>query len=315
MKKIFIILSVLVLTSSMFFMCSSSESIELDDETFDDPTEKIDMVSVSGGTYVQEDTDGNRFEHTISDFYVGKFEVTYELWYAVYKWATHHGYSFASNGREGRGGMDGEEPTDFGKHYPVTNISWRDAIVWCNAYSEKSKLTPVYEKDGNVIRDSSDSNGANCDDATMKKGANGYRLLTEGEWQYAASYRDGTDFTPYNYASGATADCTDADACKEVAWYRANSGSATHSVGEKTANALGLHDMSGNVWEWCWDRYGDYPNTASTDYSGPSSGPRRVVRGGNWYFKAVYLRIGCRIKGKPDLKGSILGFRLARATS
>ncbi len=108
-----------------------------------------------------------------------------------------------------------------------------------------------------------------CDGAVCNWSANGYRLPSEGEWQYAASNKGATS---YNYASGATANYNNATETGKVAWYNANSGSTTHDVGTKAANALGLYDMSGNVLEWCWDWYGSYPGT-STDYRGPETVP------------------------------------------
>ncbi len=270
------------------------------------------MVSVPGGTYTQQDTNGHSFLHTISAFSIGKYEVTYGLWYEVYQWAVSNGYNFDNAGGEGDDGTVGAAPTD-AQSEPVTTISWRDAIVWCNAYSQMNGLAPVYyESGGTVLKDSSDSNAAACDGASVDSSANGYRLPTEGEWQYAASFKDGTSFTPWNWASGAAANITDADACDAVAWYSANAGSDTHPVGEKAANALGLHDMSGNVWEWCWDRSGNYPTTDQTDYAGPASGSVRVRRGGGWINDAAFLQVGYRYGDSPNGEYDFLGFRLCR---
>ena len=255
------------------------------------------LVSVPGGTYTQ--TDGtNSFSHTISTFKMGKYQVTYNLWNTVYQWAVANGYTFADAGA-GSGNT------------PVTTVSWRDSIVWCNAYSQETGLTPCYTYSSAVIKDS--TNATACDNAVCVWTNNGYRLPSEGEYQYAASYINGSSWTPYNYASGATADYTNAAATGLVAWYSANSGSVTHAVGGKTANALGIYDMSGNVWEWCWDWYGTYPGT-STDYRGPASGSGRVVRGGSYYNGggAGYLQVGGRFSSFPYYASSSLGFRFAR---
>ena len=142
------------------------------------------LVSVPGGTYTQ--TDGtNSFSHTISTFKMGKYLVTYNLWYTVYTWAIANGYTFANAGAEGSNGTVGATPTT-AKYQPVTTISWRDAIVWCNAYSQEAGLTPCYAYSSAVIKDS--TNATACDSAVCAWTNNGYRLPSEGEYQYAASY-------------------------------------------------------------------------------------------------------------------------------
>ena len=205
-------------------------------------------------------------------------------------WAIANGYSFANAGSEGHNGTRGAAPTAR-KYEPVTDINWWDAIVWCNAYSQMEGKTPVYCSDagfttpikssqGGSYGSSVNTTAGSFDNPYVNWNATGYRLPTEGEWQYAASYKDGSSWTPYNYASGATADTTDATATGLVAWYQANSGSSTKDVGTRTANALGIHDMSGNAVEWCWDWSGGRPSTAQINYHGRDTGPFRVIRGG-----------------------------------
>ena len=266
-----------------------------------------EIVSIIGGTYIQTDG-GSSFSHTISSFFMGKYQVTYELWYAVRQWAISNGYTFANAGIEGNWGTDGALPTA-AKFQPVTTVSWRDCIVWCNAYSQMSLLTPCYTYSSVVIKDSRDSNPTACDNAVCNWSANGYRLPSEGEWQYVASNKGAT---PSNYASGATADYNNATECQRVAWYSANSSSMTHDVGTKAANALGLYDMSGNVWEWCWDWYGDYPGT-STDYRGAGSGSYRIGRGGSCNSSSNTLRVGDRRHDYPYDGYNSYGFRIARS--
>ncbi len=271
--------------------------------TFNSIVEKRDIVPITGGTYDQQG-----FSHTIGNLSIGKYEVTYELWHSVYEWAITNGYHFANAGKEGKYGSIGANPTG-SKYHPVTTVNWRDCIVWCNAYSELMSLIPVYKSGGTVLKDSRDSNSNNCDNATCDWSSNGYRLPTEGEWQFAASNGGST---PSNYASGATAYYSNASACKEVAWYNVNSGSDTHPVGSKTANGLGLHDMSGNVWEWCWDWYAGYPSGPETDYHGAASGSYRVKRGGSWSRDASSLQVGCRNGYIPSYERNDLGFRVVR---
>ncbi len=207
-RKISMIFLVLVLIASMFLMCGPDDLLK--------GVEKRDMIEVTGGTYTQQDTNGHSFEHTISSFTIGKYEVTYGLWNTVYVWATSNDYNFANLGREG---SEDASPTNNSLE-PVTSINWRDAIVWCNAYSEMSGFNPVYKSGGNVLKDSRDDNASNCDFATANWSANGYRLPTEGEWQYAASNKGAT---AYNFASGGSVAYNDSDEyendCKKVAWF------------------------------------------------------------------------------------------------
>ncbi|MDR1239691.1 MAG: SUMF1/EgtB/PvdO family nonheme iron enzyme [Treponema sp.] len=257
---------------------------------------------------------------TLSPFRIAKYETTYELWKEVRDWATGNGYTFANNGVEGHGGSFGTGGSDWTadekKRRPVTAINWRDAIVWCNAYSEKSGRTAVY-RDGSdgVLRDATD--GTAADSAVMKAGADGYRLPTEAEWEYAA--RGGTPSLTAPFTDKWAGTNTEND-LKNYAWYSDNADSGVgyghpdygvHPVGTKTANSAQLYDMSGNVWEWCWDRNGGISSLETvTDPAGAASGTFRVNRGGNWDDGASYCAVAYRHNFDSDVRYYDLGFRV-----
>ncbi|WP_181772783.1 formylglycine-generating enzyme family protein [Amycolatopsis pittospori] len=155
--------------------------------------------------------------------------------------------------------------------FPRVDVSWLDAIRFCNALSEREGLTPAYEVD---------------EDVKWDVAANGFRLPSEAEWEHAC--RAGTTGPRYGPLD-------------EVAWYRENSAESVHEVGGKAPNAWGLHDMLGNVWEWCWDVY-----------DAEVYGEYRVLRGGGWFDEHWSCRASVRRRSHPTFRVDDVGFRLAR---
>ena len=168
-----------------------------------------------------------------------------------------------------------------GSELPVEQVTWFDAVAYCNALSAKENLSPCYQiNEPTVVW----ADGVKC---------TGYRLPTEAEWEYAAR-------------SSATTVYAGSDNVDLVAWYSTNAGGTTHAVKTKTANGRGLYDLSGNVWEWVWDWYqGNYEALPPTDPIGPASGSNRVIRGGSFLDVARDQRVADR--GKDDPKAPSLG--------
>jgi len=214
---------------------------------------------------------------TVSGFYMGKYEVTQKEYQEV------------------MGTNSGNFKED---NLPVGNVSWYDAVEYCNKRSEKEGLSPVY-----TISGSGDNRSV-----IWNRNANGYRLPTEAEWEYAcragtkSRFITGSSITTYfaNY-NGQDRDNIGAGGV--------NRGKRT-AVGSFAPNPWGLYDMHGNVWEWCWDWYGVYTESAQTDPQGASSGYGRVVRGGSWYNADRRLRSASRGEISPSTQSSSLGFRL-----
>jgi formylglycine-generating enzyme required for sulfatase activity len=248
------------------------------------------MVQVVGGTF----TAGTTLV-TISSFKMDKFEVTYELWTSVRNWALTHGYTDLV------AGQNGSSPV--GANNPVTWVNWYDVVKWCNARSEKDGLTPVYYTTSaqNVVYKTGET-VINID--AVKWTASGYRLPTEAEWEFAARGGVLAQSAPYMYSGS--------DTINNVAWYVANSGITTHPVGQKSANALGIYDMSGNVQEWCWDWWdntGDYPS-GTTDPKGPATTQSaRLLRGGSFGHSEFYSQVNLRNSGLPSGRDRYCGFR------
>lgn len=177
---------------------------------------------------------------------------------------------------------------------PVNYVSWYDAILYCNNRSIKEGLIPCYTVNG-----STDSDKLRSKDVTCDYTANGYRLPTEAEWEWAA--RGGKN---YKYAGSDTLD--------EVAWcYKNMQDLGTKEVKSKMANGYGLYDMTGNVYEWCWDWYNNI--SSSTLATGASSGSNRVMRGGGWGSEDKWCVVVDRSDNSPDRCSSNLGIRVVRS--
>jgi formylglycine-generating enzyme required for sulfatase activity len=176
--------------------------------------------------------------------------------------------------------------------YEVTQAQW-EALMGSNPSSFKGNNLPVENVSWDDVQEFIERLNA----ATGKR----YRLPTEAEWEYAA--QGGNKSRGYEYSGS--------NSVEDVAWMVDNSGDATHPVGTRKANELGIYDMSGNVFEWCHDRYDDYPSSAQNNPVGASSGSSRVRRGGGWSGSAGYCRVASRGGDSPDFSGRLLGFRLA----
>ena len=215
-------------------------------------------------------------------FWIGETEIPYKIWKTVYDWAINNGYVFREKGWQGRyfDGQYGQAYQSGHEDHPVTHISWRHAVVWCNALTEyfnkvhHKRMSPVYYSDKRMrepIRKEPSSNSidypnpGSIDDPYVKEGADGFRLPTRNEFELASRYigdfnsdgdiLDPGEYYPYNYLSGSRADISDIEASQEAAWYGGNNGQSTQPVGLKppNGNALGLFDMSGNISEHCFD--------------------------------------------------------------
>jgi formylglycine-generating enzyme required for sulfatase activity len=187
--------------------------------------------------------------------------------------------------------LDGASEAELGRDDPpLVDVSWLDAVRFCNRLSEADGLSPCYRFDGE-------------DQVIWDRAADGYRLLTEAEWEYAC--RAGTR-TRWWFGDGEAQ-------LDEHAWYDKNSGYRLHPVGQKRPSPWGLHDMHGLVWEWCWDRYGPYPSDAQADPSGPQTGDSRVLRGGSFGGRAEDSRSAYRDRIRPENRDEFIGFRCARA--
>jgi formylglycine-generating enzyme required for sulfatase activity len=208
--------------------------------------------------------------------------------------------------------MNTDPRLDEAPNRPMANVNWWDAIEFANTVSLAQGLPACYTLSGCTGIPGSTfqcTNWAVNNPTNNPLLCTGYRLPTEGEWEYA--YRAGTTTAFYNGAithTGSTPLDLNLDA---IGWYSGNSGDRTQNVARKLPNAWGLYDMAGNVWEWCSDWYGTYPGAVS-DPLGPATGSRRVVRGGSFIYGASLARAAYRGFDAPSYRDSFYGFRLSR---
>ncbi len=296
--------------------CGHSEVSEEAEHTFvEEVCTECSLFVPAGFVYIPEGSfqmgsnagDNSKPVHDVTiskGFFMGKYEVTQKE-YSVIMGSNPSNFS------------SGAEEGEVQEQRPVEYVSWYDAVVYCNKRSIDEKLEPVYKKGdetdpakwGGIPNSSNDEwNNITCD-----WDANGYRLPTEAEWEYAA--RGGNGTTNALIWSGTDKE----EELGNYAWYSNNSKDITHEVGMKDPNKYGLCDMSGNVWEWCWNWYTedgyDVGTEGGSDPKGVSSGSRRVGRGGSWGSNANYASVSFRDYYDPIGRGDFLGFRVVCASS
>lgn len=259
------------------------------------PPVPANFALVPGGIFTMGDTRGGGFPNelpthivTVSTFIIGKYEVTQGEYQSIM------GYNPASG-------------FGVGVSYPGYYVNWYSALKYCNLRSMNEGLTPVYTISGSTNPNEWGAvpdwvTSATWDAVICNWNANGYRLPTEAEWEFAA--RSGTATPDYLYSGS--------DDINVVAWYETNSGSSSHPVGIKASNELGIYDISGNAWEWVWDVYDTYYDGAQTNPHGAFNGIYRVGRGGAWLYGDLDCRLVVRHRYQPYFS-SYVGFRLSRA--
>jgi formylglycine-generating enzyme required for sulfatase activity len=282
------------------------------------------LVYIPGGILRMGDHSGAGYgdeqpvhEVRVRAFHMDRTEVTWAAWQEVYDWALSAGYEFD--------GSEAIEPPRAPDH-PVCNITWYDAVKWANARSEMTGRQPVYFTDpsrNTVYR----AGEIHLDAEAVDWAADGFRLPTEAEWEWAA--RGGLESQHYPWPSpgedfallidGGRANYWQSGdpyeeervcASTPVAYYRGNQQPA----GADQANGYGLYDMAGNVAEWCWDWYDDgwyaAPEASAPNTRGPRRGPGRVIRGGSWISSDKYCRVAVRYMSDPGFRCHCYGFRL-----
>ncbi len=270
-------------------------------------TSEVQVLSeaVNLSSLYVKDSEGNRVSQifvenmvgSIKPFVMGQYEVTQQLYSAVMeKW----------------GGTEPSNTYGKGYDYPAYYVSWYDAVVFCNELTKKvlDDGDCVYYSDAGLTAVYTTGDVTEGNPPYMDTSKSGYRLPTEAEWELAARGGDPGAGAWQNTYAGTNEEGT----LKNYAWYSyEGSDSKTHEVGTKAANRLKLHDMSGNVWEWCWDWHDSIE--AGTVSGGAASRSRRVIRGGSCYNDASVCAVSYRNGGSPDGCDPSLGFRLVRSAN
>lgn len=202
-------------------------------------------------------------------------------------------------------------------NHPVNRVAWFDAVLYANLLSVQNGCTPCYYKDAAFTIPVDITNYDNYEEIYCDFDADGYRLPTEAEWEYAARAETTGPFSTDepDYTSANCGTCfpnLELSALDSIAWWCGNSYGYAHPVGTKQPNPFGLYDMHGNVFEWCWDWYGEYPSGQVTNPSGPLSGSYRVLRGGSNNYTARSCRSAFRFFHVASVRNRNHGFRLVR---
>ena len=287
MKKIKFISLLIVALGMGFTSCEKDEPTLKNDITKDGIFNGLpndEMVFVQGGTFTMGataeqgtsdplDDEYPTHQVTLSDFYIGKYEVTQQLWEYVMKYSGTCADGSTMSAYASDVWLDSNPSSSYGvgDYYPAYYVCWEDIV---NIFIPRlNKIT-----------------------------GKTFRLPTEAEWEYAA--RGGNKSKGYKYSGS--------NIIGDVAWYNSNSSAMTHQVGTKAPNELGLYDMSGNVWECCSDWYDEnyYSSSPSNNPTGPTSGSYRVDRGGSWGNNARSCRVSYRDRSTPDYRDCYYGFRL-----